>query len=95
MVFSHSEAMVSLFSLPLPNNRNFLFYSATQANLILFTYIVNYQTLKNFIRNASNEFPYISRRYKLGHLMDIAYNNCFLTNTQSTLDTATSPLSSY
>lgn len=49
MVFSHSEAIVLLIPLFLPNNRNFLFYPAIQANLILFTYIINYQNSKVLI----------------------------------------------
>lgn len=83
--------MLSLVALPLPDNRDFLFYLAPQANLTLFMYIVNHQTSKILVRNVSNESLHIPCRHKLGHLIDIVYNNCFLTNTQSALNTATSP----
>lgn len=88
MISPHSEAMVSLVLLLLSNNCDFLFHPATQTNLILFTCIVDHQILKVLVRNISNETLCIPRRYKLGYLIDIAYNNCFLTNTQSTLDAA-------
>lgn len=58
-------------------------------------YIVDYQTSKILIKNASNETLLISCRHKLGPLIDIAYNNYFLTNTKFTLDAATSPPLSY
>lgn len=90
-----SEAMVLLVPMPLPDDCDFLFHPTTQANLTLFTHIVNHQTSKVLVRNASSETLYIPRRHKLGHLIDIAYENYFLTDSQSTLDAATSPPSSY
>ncbi len=75
------ETMITLFHLPLLDNRDFLFYPATQPSLTLFTHIVDYQTLKVLVRNASNESFCISHRHKLGHLIDITYNNCFLIDT--------------
>ncbi len=81
VVLTHSGAMISLFPLPLPNDRDFLFYSATQPNLTLFTYIVNHQMLKVLIKNASNESLHIPHYHKFGHLIDIVYDNCFLTDT--------------
>ena len=95
MLPPQSEAMVSLVPLPLPDNHDFLFHPATQANLTLFTQIVNHQTSKVLIKNTSSETLCIPRRHKLGHLIDIAYDNCFLTDTQSAFDAATSPTLSY
>lgn len=95
VLLPQSEATVSLIPIPLPDDRDFLFHPATQANLTLFTQIVDYPTSKVLIKNASSETLCIPRRHKLGHLIDIAYDNCFLTNTQSALDAATSPPSSY
>ena len=83
--------MISLLPLPLPDNRDFLFHPTTQPNLTLFVYIVNHRILKVLVRNASNESFHIFRHYKLGHLIDITYNNSFLTYTQFALDVATSP----
>ncbi len=87
--------MISLFLLPLPNDRDFLFHSATQPSLTLFTYIVDHQTSKVPIKNASNESFCIPCHHKLDHLIDIAYNNYFFTDTQSAFDVATSPPLSY
>ena len=95
VVSPNSKVMISLLLLPLPDDHDFLFHLATQPSLTLFTYIVDYRTLKVFVKNASNESLHIPRHHKLGHLIDIAYDNCFLTNTQSALDIATSPPLSY
>lgn len=83
VLFPHSKVMVLLVSLLLPNNRDFLFHPATQANLTLFTHIVDYQTLKVLIKNACNKTLCILCRHKLGDLINIIYDNCFITNTQS------------
>ncbi len=91
----NSKAKISLLPLHLPDDRNFLFHLATQLSLTLFTYIVDHRTSKVLVKNASNKSLHIFRRHKLGHLVNIAYDNCFLTDTQSALDVATSPPSSY
>lgn len=96
MVFLCLEAMISLIFLPLSNNRDFLFYPATQANLMLFTHFVNYQTPKVLVKNTFGQILPIFRRHKLGHLIDIAYKNYFLANIYSAFDAATfPPLSQY
>lgn len=91
VVFPYSEAMVLLLPLLLTNNCDFIFYPTTQANLTLFTYIINYQTFKILVENISNLSFCILWCYKLGHLIDIAYDNCFLNNTQIVLDAAILP----
>ena len=90
-----SEAMVLLVPLPLPDDRDIMFHPATKANLTLFTHIVDHQTSKVLVRNTSSKTLCIPRRHKLGYLIDIAYDNCFLTNIQSALYAATSLPSSY
>lgn len=88
MTSSHPEVMVSLVSLLLLDDQDFLFHLATQVNLTLFMHIANYQILKVLISNAFNQTICISRRHKHGHLIDIVYDNCFPVNTISTLDAA-------
>ena len=83
--------MVSLVPLPLPDNRDFLFHPSAQTNLTLFTHLVDPQTSKVLVRNTSSQTLRIPRRHKLGHLIDIAYENCFFTDTYSIRDAATSP----
>ena len=54
-----SEAMILLIPLSLPDNQDFLFHPAIQANLTLFTYLVNHQTSKVLVRNNSSQMLYI------------------------------------
>ena len=89
-----SEAMILLVPLALLDNRNFLFHSATQANLTLFTYLVDHKTLKVLVRNGSSQAIQVPRHHRLGHIVDINYKNCFLANAHSVRDAATSPPSS-
>lgn len=76
-----SEAMIPLVKLPLPDNRDFLFHPTPQANLTLYSHIMDYETTKILVRNASDRPLRIPRRHKLGHLLDMAYENCFLMDT--------------
>lgn len=48
---------------------------------MLYSHIVDYKILKILIKNIFDQLLHIFRRHKLGHLFDIAYNNCFLINT--------------
>lgn len=47
----HSQAMVVLHRVPLPDNRDFLFYPIIQPNLTLYTHIIDYETSKVFVKN--------------------------------------------
>lgn len=89
-----SKAIVLLVPLLLPDNRDFLFHPATQANLTLFIYFIDHETSKVLVRNNFNQTVWVPHCHKLGHIVDIAYNNCFLANAYSVYDAATSPLSS-
>lgn len=59
-VFLRFEVMVLLYPILLPDNRDFLFYLAAQANLTLFDYIIEYETIKVFVRNNSDRLLYNS-----------------------------------
>lgn len=85
------ETMVSLILLLLPNNSDFLFHPTTQINLMLFTYIIDYQTSKVLVRNTSNHILHFLHCYKVSYLIDIIYDNYFLINAHSCFDSATSP----
>lgn len=86
-----SDSIIPLVPVPLPNNHNLLFHSTTQANLILYMHIIDHKTSKVLVRNTSNHPLYISRRHKLGHVVDIAYDNCFLADTQVIFNLAAFP----
>ena len=90
-----SKAMISLEKLPLPDDRDFLFYPAPQANLTLYSYIMDYETSKILVKNAFDLPLCVSRRHKLGHLLDITYNNCFLIDTESAYSATSVPPSSH
>ena len=86
-----SEAMVSLLPVPLPDDRDFLFHPTTQANLTLFAHIIHHDTKKILVRNTSDRPLRISHRQRLGHVVDIRYDNCFLADTETAFDLATVP----
>lgn len=90
-----SEAMISLVKLPLPNNRDFLFHPAPQAHLTHYSHIMDYETSKILVKNASDLPLRVPRQHKLGHLLDITYENCFLIHTRSAYSAASVPPSSH
>lgn len=73
--------MVFLHQVPLPDDWEFFFHPITQAKLTLYSHIVDHETLKILVKNASDRPLYILRRHKLGHLLDIAYDNYCLVDT--------------
>ena len=89
-----SEAMIPLVPVSVPDDRDFLFHPAAQPNLTLFTHIIDHQSSRILVRNASDQSLRIPRRHKLGHLIDITYDNCFFTDEQAAIDSATFPPSS-
>lgn len=91
-----SEALVPLVRVLLPDNWDFLFYPTAQANLTLYTHIVDYKILRILVKNTFDQSLRVRCRHKLGHMLDIIYDNCFLINTQPAYDsTAVPPLSHF
>ena len=86
-----SETMVPLLPVPLPDDRDFLFHPTAQPNLTLFAHIIHHDTKKILVRNTSDRLLRISRRQKLGHVVDIWYDNCFLADVESAFHSATVP----
>lgn len=60
---------------------------------MLYNHIVNHEASKLLVNNPSDRPVYISRRHKLGHLFDIAYDNCFFVDTHFLHDSTTFLLS--
>ena len=77
---------------PFSDDRDFLFHPIAQPNLTLFAHIMHHDTRKVLVRNTSDRPLRISRRQKLGHVVDIRYDNCFLANFESAFHSATVPL---
>lgn len=69
------EAMIPLLPVLFSDNRDFLFYPTTQINLTLFAHIINHEITKVLVRNTFDQPLCISRHQKLGHMVDIRYNN--------------------
>ena len=84
-----SETMVPFLPVPLPDNRDFLFHPTAQPNLTLFAHIMHHEIRKVFVRNTSDRPLRISHRQKLGHVVDIWYDNCFLADVESVFYSAT------
>lgn len=84
--------MVSFYQVFLPDNQDFLFYLIVQANCTLYSHIVNHKILKVLVENLSDWLVCIPQPHKLGHLLDIAYDNCFLVDTQFVYNSAAFPL---
>ena len=86
-----SERIVPLLPVPLLDNRDFLFHPTAQPNLTLFMHIIHHDTKKVLVRNTSNHPLRISRCQKLGHVVDIWYDNCFLADAEFAFHSATTP----
>lgn len=65
--------------------------------MILYGHIVDCETLKLMIKNASYHFLCILRHHKLDHLIDSSYNNYFLMDFESQMayNSKVFPQSSY
>ena len=83
--------MIPLVPVYLPDNCDFLFHPATQPNLTLFIHIIDHHTSKVLVKNASVQPLGIPRQHKLGHLIEITYDNCFFTDEQAAINSATFP----
>lgn len=94
VVLSYSKAMVFLYQVFLLDNWDFFFHCTIQTNLTLYSYIVNHETSKVLVKNASEQLLRILQCHKLGYLLDITYNKCFLVDTQFAHNLAVFSLSS-
>lgn len=87
-----SETMILLLLVSLPNNWDFLFHPTPQLNLTLFAYIIYHNTKKLLIRNIFDRLLHILRCQRLGHIVDICYNNCFLIDANFAFDAVATSL---
>lgn len=69
-------------------DRHFLFHPIIQANLTPYAQIVNHLTTKILVSNTFNCPLGIPRHQKLGHIIDICYENCFLADAQAIFNSA-------
>lgn len=59
IILSCFKIMIFFAPAFLPNNCNFMFHLAAQVNLILYTYFVNYTTIKILLKSIFNCLLYI------------------------------------
>ena len=83
--------MIALLPVSLPDDRDFLFHLTTQPNLMLFAHIIHHDTKKVLVRNTFDRLLRILHCQRLGHIIDICYNNCFLADADSAFDAAAVP----
>lgn len=50
----HSETIIPLLVVPLPDDRNFLFHLTAQTNLMMFVHIIYHDTKKVLVKNNSD-----------------------------------------
>lgn len=81
IILRHSNSIISLVPVSLPDDPDFLFYSTIKANLTFYIYIIDNETSKIIVRNTCNCLLHIPRCHKLDYIIDIAYDNCFLMDT--------------
>lgn len=67
----HSEAIILLLLVPLPDNRDFLIHLTAQTNLTLFVHIIHHEIPKTLVKNTSNQPLHILRCQKVGHVVNI------------------------
>lgn len=91
VVSLRSEAIVLFYPISLPDNKDFLFYPVAQVNLTIFAHLVDYETTKVLVRNTSDRAFCISRWQRLGHVVNICYDNYFFTQAESVLQAAAFP----
>lgn len=68
-----------------------MFYPTLQANLILYSHIMDYKILKIFVKNASDSLFQIFCQLKLSYLLDMTYENYFFTDTHSAFNAVAVP----
>ena len=81
-----SETMIPLLLISLLDDRDFLFHLIAQSNLMLFAYILYYDSKKILVRNISDRPLRILHYQRLGHIVGICYNNCFLADANFAFD---------
>ncbi len=89
VIFPHSKVIIPLLLVFFLDNRDFLFHLTVQINLILFAHLIHHDITKVLVRNTSNQPLCILHHQKLGHVVDICYDNYILINAESTLNSVT------
>lgn len=84
--------MITLLLVSLLDNKDFLFHPTTQINLTLFANFIYHEITKVLVGKTFNQPQRILHRQKLGHVVDICYNNRFFADAEFVLNSVTFPL---
>ena len=79
MIPLFSEKLISTKSLYLLSDRGFIFNLIPQANLTIYTYIVDHEMLDVLVRNNTNRVVQIPYKHQLDKVFKIIYKNYFQT----------------
>lgn len=64
-------------AMDLPQDRDFIFEPAKHANFTLFSHVVDCNTTQILVRNDSPQPVQIPRRFRVGHVSELNYENCY------------------
>lgn len=71
-----SETLVNFQQITLPDSCDFLFQPFCQQYLILYSYLLNYTSLKILIRNNTKHLIQIPMYHRLGWVTKVSFENC-------------------
>ena len=84
-----SEALIDFQQISLPDSCNFLFQPFPQQQLTLYSHLLDYTSSKILVQNDAKRLIQIPRRYRLGYITEITFENCFATLVNN--DAASTP----
>ena len=74
----HSKELVLISrNLSLPEDCDYMFEPTNQANVVLFTHLVNSRVKAVLAKNDSDRHVEIPRKFRLGAITELTYKNCF------------------
>lgn len=79
----HSDVILPIKPIDLPANRDFLFAPTTQANIVLFSHLVDYTLSGVLARNETDSPIQVPRKLRLGNVLEMEYENCFQTSIEA------------
>lgn len=81
----HTEALVPIYHLSLPDNRDFCFQSSAHPSFNIYTHLLDYINTNVVICNNSNRHIRLPKKQKLGIVTEIFFQNCFSTKLEANI----------
>ena len=89
IISPYSEALVAFQRIKLPDSRDFLFSSAPQQHLTLYSHLLDHTSTTVLIRNNAGHAIKIPLHHRFGYVTELPYESCFATSAD--LDVASTP----